>query len=121
MESGCSKDLGETYFYGGKTKRSRKYSRVRARVISQGLKNLIEESDMNLAVGHVFLDMDALGAGVGVFSATKALGKRCHIILSQEKKPIHWILMKILIKDDILKSAFIKEGEALEEITKKHY
>lgn len=113
------KDLGKTYFYGGKTKEVEKYSRVRARVISQALKNLIEESDMVLALGHVFLDMDALGAGVGVFCAAKALGKRCHIILSQEQNPSIESLMKILVKDDILKSAFIKESEALEKITKK--
>ncbi|MBA4602884.1 DHH family phosphoesterase [Thermoactinomyces mirandus] len=53
-------------FYGGKTNAVEKRTRVRARVISQAMSNLFQNSKRVLVMGHKRPDMDALGAAVGV-------------------------------------------------------
>lgn len=113
------KAFGKTYFYGGKSKAVEKYSRVRARVISHALRNLIEESDMVMVLGHLFLDMDALGAGAGIVSAVKSLNKPGYIILTPEQSPSVDALIELLLGDEKTRKDFIGEKEALEKITKK--
>lgn len=110
---------GKTYFYGGKTKELEKYSRVRARVISHALRDLMEESDMVLVLGHEFLDMDALGAGIGLVTAARSLGKAGYIILSPEQSPSVESLMDLLASDEELKKSFLREEEAMARMTKK--
>ncbi|HHY71083.1 MAG TPA: recombinase RecJ [Thermoanaerobacterales bacterium] len=113
------KTEGKTSFYGGKTKEMEKYSRVRARVISHALRDLIEESDTVMVLGHLFLDMDALGAGVGLVSAVKSLNKQGYIILTPEQSPSVDSLVELLFNDVEMKKHFIGETEALDKITKK--
>jgi len=113
------KAYGKTYFYGGKSKAVEKYSRVRARVISHALRNLIEESDMVMVLGHLFLDMDALGAGAGIISAVKSLNKPGYIILTPDQSPSVDALLELLMSDEEMKKDFLEEKEALEKITKK--
>lgn len=113
------KTEGKTYFYGGKTKETEKYSRVRARVISHALRDLIEESDTVMILGHLFLDMDALGAGVGLISTVKNLNRQGYIILTPEQSPSVDSLVELLFNDEEMKKNFIGETEALEKITKK--
>lgn len=57
---------GKLKFYGGKTNPVEKRTRVRARVISHALRDLIQESDQIFVMGHRNPDMDAIGAAVGV-------------------------------------------------------
>ena len=57
---------GKLKFYGGKTNPVEKRTRVRARVISHALRDLIQESDQIFVMGHRNPDMDAVGAAVGV-------------------------------------------------------
>jgi c-di-AMP phosphodiesterase-like protein len=113
------KTEGKTFFYGGKTKEMEKYSRVRARVISHALRDLIEESDTVMVLGHLFLDMDALGAGVGLVSAVKSLNKQGYIILTPEQSPSVDSLVELLFNDEEMKKNFIGDTEALDKITKK--
>lgn len=110
---------GKTRFFGGKTKELEKYSRVRARVISHALGDLIEESDVVLVLGHVFLDMDALGAGIGILTAARSLGKQGFFILSPEQSPSVESLMELLQKDEAMKKYLIREEEALARMTRK--
>ena len=57
---------GKVKFYGGKTNPVEKRTRVRARVISHALRDLIQDSDQVFVMGHRMPDMDAIGAAVGV-------------------------------------------------------
>lgn len=109
----------KTYFYGGKTKEVEKYSRVRARVIAHALRDLVEESDIVMILGHLFLDMDALGAGVGLLAVANSLGKPGYIILPSGPNPSIESLLSLLMKDDQFKDGFLQEEPALSKITKK--
>ena len=57
---------GKLKFYGGKTNPVEKRTRVRARVISHALRDLIQGSDKVFVMGHKMPDMDAIGASIGV-------------------------------------------------------
>ncbi|SOC39370.1 DHH family phosphoesterase [Ureibacillus acetophenoni] len=57
---------GKLKFYGGKTNPVEKRTRVRARVISHALQDLIQESDQVFIMGHKNPDMDSIGASMGV-------------------------------------------------------
>ena len=57
---------GKLRFYGGKTNPVEKRTRVRARVISHALRDLIQDSDHVFVMGHKNPDMDSIGASIGV-------------------------------------------------------
>ena len=73
---------GKTNFYGGKTKAVEKYTRVKARIISNSIHEIIHESDEVFIMGHQNEDFDALGAALGVSRMARQLKKPVHIILS---------------------------------------
>lgn len=111
---------GKTYFYGGKTKEIERYSRVRARVISQALKDLMDESDTVIIMGHMFPDMDALGSGIGVLSVAQNIGKPAYIVMDSNQTSSVESLLEFLLKDDDnFNQVFIEEKEALEKITRR--
>ncbi|RYS38246.1 hypothetical protein DLS42_13255, partial [Staphylococcus pseudintermedius] len=56
---------GNVRFYGGKTEPMEKRTRVRARVISHALKEILFESDKSIVLGHKSPDLDAIGAADG--------------------------------------------------------
>lgn len=113
------KTEGKTLFFGGKSKEVEKYSRVRVRVISHVLKDLIEESDKVFIQGHIFLDMDALGAAVGLLNGISKLGKTGYIVISPKQSPSVDSLMELLLKDEDMKKSFILEDEVLSKMTRK--
>ena len=57
---------GKVKFFGGKTNPVEKRTRVRARVISHALKELVIESEKVIIMGHKSPDMDAIGASIGI-------------------------------------------------------
>ena len=74
---------GKTEFYGGKTNAVEKYTRVKARIISNSIYELIQEADEVFIMGHQNEDFDSLGAAIGVSRMAKYLKKPVHIILSE--------------------------------------
>ncbi|MDN5331428.1 MAG: cyclic-di-AMP phosphodiesterase [Tepidanaerobacteraceae bacterium] len=109
---------GKTYFYGGRTKEVEKYTRVRARVIAHALRDLIEEADKVLVLGHIFLDMDALGAGIGMVKAARNLKKEGYFVLSPNQGHSVESLLKLLLEDEETQKYFIAEKDALKVQTK---
>ncbi|WP_062107914.1 DHH family phosphoesterase [Bacillus niameyensis] len=72
---------GKLKFYGGKTNPMEKRTRVRARVISHALKDLITESDKVIVMGHKFPDMDAIGASIGIRKTAELNHKESYIVV----------------------------------------
>ena len=73
---------GKVKFYGGKTNPMEKRTRVRARVISHALKELMTQSDKIFVMGHKFPDMDAVGAAIGVRKVAEMNGKEGYIVIN---------------------------------------
>lgn len=109
---------GKVKFYGGKTNPVEKRTRVRARVISHALRDLIQESDRVFVMGHKLPDMDAIGAAVGV-SKMAAMNKvKSSIVLDfNEYDRSVMRLMEEIRQDDELFDRFITPEEALAEMT----
>lgn len=63
---------GNVRFYGGKTNPMEKRTRVRARVVSHAIKELVKQSDNVIIMGHKSPDMDSLGAAIGVLNIAKS-------------------------------------------------
>ncbi|MEG2310757.1 MAG: DHH family phosphoesterase [Clostridia bacterium] len=68
-------------FYGGSNLGLEKTSRVRARTISQVLKELMEKSDKIYIMGHKNTDIDCIGSSVGIYKMATTLGKTANIVI----------------------------------------
>ncbi|CAM4006286.1 DHH family phosphoesterase [Cohnella lubricantis] len=99
-------------FYGGKSNAVEKRTRVRARVISHALRDLIKESDNIVIMGHKMPDMDAIGAAIGVVKAANQFGKESYVVL-EGINPSIGRLMEMIREDEKLIKRFITPEQAL--------
>ncbi|MGM9986856.1 MAG: DHH family phosphoesterase [Bacillaceae bacterium] len=76
---------GKSKFYGGKSNPVEKRTRVRARVISHALKDLIIERKNVLIMGHKMPDMDAVGASIGIAMIAKLNNRQPYIVLNENQ------------------------------------
>jgi cyclic-di-AMP phosphodiesterase len=102
-------------FYGGKTKEVEKRTKVRARVISHALVDLIKGSSKVFIMGHINPDIDCLGSAVGLYRAVRSLQKGCFIIFDPTNNSVKPILEKIKSEEDY-QGAFINNKECMENI-----
>ncbi|WP_203650603.1 DHH family phosphoesterase [Secundilactobacillus yichangensis] len=110
----------EARFYGGKTNPMEKRTRVRARMISQALQELMNQSDAIFVQGHQQPDMDSIGACMGIRRIAQMNQKDCYIVL--DRNDVHSDVQRLLdsIKDyPEINDAIISPEEALSKITKQ--
>ncbi|MDO4903092.1 MAG: DHH family phosphoesterase [Limosilactobacillus sp.] len=105
-------------FYGGKTDPMEKRTRVRARMISQALKELIKQADQLFVMGHNNPDMDSFGACLGIRRIAEMNDKECWIVAdsSQHHADIQR-LMKEMDNYQSIKDHIISPEEAVEKAT----
>ncbi|MBA4494089.1 DHH family phosphoesterase [Paenactinomyces guangxiensis] len=82
-------------FFGGKTNAVEKRTRVRARVISHAMSNLIRDSQRVLVMGHTQPDMDALGAAIGVVKFALINDCEAYIVLDEENVSIERLMTAV--------------------------
>lgn len=104
-------------FYGGKTKEVEKSTRVKARIKAYAFKELINESEKLIIMGHKNIDMDCLGAAMGVYRGATVLGKKAHIVLREPTFAIQGLYDRIQKSNDY-DDLFISPEEAEKAITK---
>lgn len=73
---------GKNQFVGGKAKAVEKHTRVKARVVSHALREVIESADEVFIMGHHNEDFDCFGAALGVACMARDMKKATHIVLS---------------------------------------
>jgi len=105
-------------FYGGRSKAVEKKTKVKARIIAHALRDLVNESEKVIIMGHHYPDLDALGAAVGVYGICRMLGKGANIVLENSNTSID-VLHNRLIQNDVFKDAFIKREDALNSVNDK--
>ena len=111
---------GKISFYGGKTNPVEKRTRVRARVISHALRDLIQDSDRVFVMGHKNPDMDSIGASVGVRKMAAMNEVDGYIVVNfDEVKGSVGRLMKVLEEKTDFYNRFITPEEALSKMTSK--
>lgn len=104
-------------FYGGKTKAVEKRTRVKARVIAYALRQLIEQSENVIILGHEMPDLDCLGSALGIYRCCRNLNKEVHIVLNKVNAAIA-NLWNELEEDEEYNNAFLASQEALQNCTK---
>jgi len=77
------KRINSVKFYGGKSKAVEKRTKVKARIISYALRQIIDQSSNVIIMGHRIGDMDSLGASIGLYSIAKSRGKKSYIVLNK--------------------------------------
>ncbi|MEH7014401.1 DHH family phosphoesterase [Neobacillus niacini] len=111
---------GKVKFFGGKTNPVEKRTRVRARVISHALKDLITASDKVIIMGHKNPDMDSIGSSIGIYKVAQMNQKDAYIVVNfQEMDGAVHRLMEEIRHQEQLFSRFIGPEEALEISTEK--
>ncbi|WP_409252411.1 DHH family phosphoesterase [Bacillus sp. SCS-153A] len=109
---------GKVKFYGGKTNPMEKRTRVRARVISHALKELMIESDKVIVMGHKLPDMDAIGAAIGVRKVAQMNQKEGYVVVNFNEidNGVKRLMNEIKSNPD-LHSKFITPEAALDLMT----
>jgi cyclic-di-AMP phosphodiesterase len=109
---------GKVRFFGGKTNPIEKRTRVRARVISHALKELITESDKVIIMGHKNPDMDSIGSSIGIHKVAQMNQKDAYIVIDFQKLDtgVQRLVEEIRQHEQLL-SRFISPEAALEMAT----
>lgn len=70
-------------YYGGQTQATQRYTKVKARVMANTLKGMIQEASNVLVMGHQNADMDSYGSSLGMLTLVQALGKSGWFVLDE--------------------------------------
>ena len=106
-------------FYGGASNPMEKRTRVRARMVSQTIAELMEQADNIMIVGHAMPDLDAVGSGLGVWRMAQTKNKPAFLVLDEKhvysdiqlllaelrKKPAEFVAPGSNIDDSIVDEA----------------
>lgn len=106
-------DTGKVRFYGGKTNPMEKRTRVRARVISHALKELVLVSDNVIIMGHKSPDMDSIGAAIGILKIAQANDVEGYIVFDPDDVDTGvYRLIEAIKEDEKLWPFFVTPEEA---------
>ena len=107
------KDGENIHYFGGNTNSKEKTTRVKARVKAHAFRELIENKDRLLIMGHKLMDIDSLGAAVGIWRIAATMGKEAHIVSSAVNNAIRPMLARFQ-NGDYPEDMFIPEEKALQ-------
>ena len=98
----------ETRFYGGKSNPLEKRTRVRSRMVSQALENIMASATQIIIMGHQYPDMDCVGGCLGIRRIAKMHGKTSWIVTNPDQYS-HDIkkLMAVIKEDEELSSSIV--------------
>ena len=110
------RENGKYQFFGGRAEEVEKRTKVKARVIANALEKLIKESENIVIMGHSNPDIDAIGAGLGIYRLAVTLQKKAYIVTNKESKAIAE-LVDNLQKSEEYKEVIINKEDAEELVT----
>ncbi|MBQ3115043.1 MAG: DHH family phosphoesterase [Clostridia bacterium] len=110
------KDGKQFKFFGGHSENYGKNTRVRARVVSNALKELVDQSDNIFVFGHKNADADCFGASVAVANIARVRNKQAYIVVDNLQSGIERV-MDNLKNDEYYQNLFVSEAQALNYIT----
>ncbi|WP_409290859.1 DHH family phosphoesterase [Peribacillus sp. SCS-37] len=111
---------GKVKFYGGKTNPIEKRTRVRARVISHALRDIIVDSDKVIVMGHKFPDLDAVGSSIGILKIAGMNQRDAYSVINfnELETGVERLLEETKQTPDLFER-FISPEEAYEMITEE--
>ena len=101
-------------YYGGKTESVERNTRVKARIKAHALREIMENKDTILIMGHKIADMDALGSAIGLYRIARSLNKKAHVVLDTVNSTIRPAYERLQPENGYDDHVFVKSSEALE-------
>ncbi len=82
-------------FYGGIQQGQEKRTRIKVRMFTAALKNLMEQCSRVMVMGHTVPDLDCIGAALGVAACARAINKDAHIVIAQTNPSIKALIEEL--------------------------
>lgn len=101
-------------YYGGKSQRVEKNTRVKARVKAHALKEIVSSKDKVLVMGHRMMDVDSFGAAVGIYRIAKTLGRSANIVVNEISPSIKPMVDHFISHEDADELILINNVQAME-------
>ncbi len=101
-------------YYGGKSQRVEKNTRVKARVKAHALKEIVTSKDRVMVMGHRMTDADSFGAAVGIYRIAKALGRSAFIVLNDISMSIKPMVDHFISHEDEDELILLNSAQAME-------
>ena len=99
-------------FYGGRGYEVEKRTKVKSRVMSNALTELVKDSSRVLVMGHRFADLDSVGAAVGVCCFARQFGVKANIVIDMQHNAARSLIDSVR-KTPEYRDAFISPQEAM--------
>ncbi len=99
-------------FYGAKSREVEKSNKVKARIVAHALRDLADQAQNIIIMGHRNGDADSLGAAVGLFRAFRNRNADAYIALDLNHNNAQ-MLLNGLIKDNEYRQRIINEDRGL--------
>ena len=109
------KQEGKYIFFGGRTQEVEKRTKVKARIIAQGLEELITNSENVIIMGHTNSDIDSIGSALGIYRIAKTLNKEAYVVSESSGTSLDTFLDDLKQIDEY-EEALINKQEALSKI-----
>ena len=109
---------GKYVFFGGRTQELEKRTKVKARIVSHALEELMEEATNVMVMGHANSDIDAMGASFGIYRLAKTIGKEVYIVNESAGSGLENFLNSAK-EDDEYKHSIIGKDEAIQKINQE--
>jgi len=101
-------------YYGGKSIQMEKNTRVKARVKAHAFRELVENKDKIVIMGHKIGDVDSLGAAVGVYRIAKTFNKKAHIVINEVTTSLRPMLNRFIGNPDYEEDMFLNNEQVKE-------
>ena len=107
------KDGDSISYYGGKTQKVEKSTRVKARVKAHALREIIMTHDKIFIMGHKLPDADAVGAALGIYRLARTFDKKTYIVMDKDCAAIRPIIEGMINDTGAEDFPFISNEQAL--------
>ena len=107
---------GKYSFFGGRTQEVEKRTKVKARIVSHALEELIIGAKDVMIMGHNNSDIDSMGSSIGIHKLATTLGKEAFIVSDNYGTGLD-AFMKSLKEEEDYKDVVIGKSEAISKIS----
>ncbi|HKM03262.1 MAG TPA: DHH family phosphoesterase [Lachnospiraceae bacterium] len=101
-------------YFGGKSQRTEKNTRVKARMKAQALKEIITSKDKVIVMGHRMADVDSFGAAIGIHCVANALGRKAYIVINEVTTSVRPLLDLFKDNPDFDDDMILSSQQAIE-------
>ena len=100
-------------YFGGKTQKVEKNTRVKARVKAHALHEMMLAHDTILIMGHKIPDADCIGSALGIYRMAKTVGKKAYLVMDRKCAAIEPIVSRLDKPKEGEEGLFLTNEEAL--------